>query len=139
MLASGAEKTPLAIHLICDGLVPQNKRLLLHYWSPEVARGNSDPACVLQKPELVDLTIRSARVEPDPQGIGAVAVIELGESARPLIEQMTKNNKGRLLAFVVDRRIAMIAMVTRPYSDTRILITTRSRDDAERIVSAVAP
>jgi preprotein translocase subunit SecD len=88
---------------------------------------------------LAGLPFRSARVEPDPQGIGAVAVIELDESARPRIEQMTKDNKGKLVAIVVDNLVVSIAMITRSYSDNRILVTTLSRADAERIVAAASP
>jgi len=138
-IAYAAETTPLTIHRVCSGPVPESERLSLRYWSPEAARGNPDPACVLRKPELAGLPFRAARVEPDPQGIGAVAVIELEESARPRIEQMTKNNKGNLIAFVVDNRVVSIAMVTRPYSDNRILVSTMSRGDAEKIVAAASP
>jgi len=139
LMAYAAETTPLTIHRVCSGSEAKTERLSLSYWSADVARGNPDPACVLREPELAGLPFRAARVEPDPQGIGAVAVIELEESARPRIEEMTKKNKGNLVAFVVDNRVVSIAMITRPYSDNRILVSTSSRADAERIVAAASP
>ena len=138
-MCHAADRTPLTIHRECSGAAAGSDRLFLRFWSPEVARGNPEPVCVLRKPELANLPFRSARVEPSPQGVGVVAIIELDESARPLIEQMTRNNKGNLVAFVVDNRVVSLAMVTRAYSDNRILVSTLTRADAERIVLAVSP
>jgi preprotein translocase subunit SecD len=134
-----ADMTLLTIHRECSGEEATSDQLLLRYLSPAAAQGNPDPVCVLRKPELADLPIHSARVEPSPGGVGARAVIELDESAKPLIEQMTRNNKGKNVAFVVDHRVVSLAMITRAYSDNRILVNTLTRADAERVVLAVSP
>ncbi|MEQ1663257.1 MAG: hypothetical protein ABL877_11235 [Thiobacillus sp.] len=136
-ICRAADMAPLTIYRVCMGQVAANDRMWLHFWSPEVAQGNTDPICVLRKPELAGLPVRSARVGPSPLGVGAVAIIGLDESARPLIEQMTRRNKGNLVVFVVDQRVVSLAMITQAYADSRIFITTLTRADADEIVSTV--
>jgi preprotein translocase subunit SecD len=139
-LATSAADTPtLTVHLDCSGAVPQDERMAVRYWSPELARGKADPACVRRNPELAGLPFTAARVEPGAAGVGAVAVLELDESARPLLERLTQQNRGRSLAFIADGRILLVALIFRPYSDHRIYIHTGTRAEAERLVSAVFP
>src|SRR5258708_30860923 len=88
-ICHAADTTPLTIHRECSRGAAGSDRLFLRYWSPEVARGNPEPVCVLRKPELADLPFRSARVEPSPQGVGAVAGHEHAANVNPLTPQMT--------------------------------------------------
>ena len=134
-----ARAASVTAHRFCAGANPTSSQMLLSYWSHGIAHGIPEPVCVFRKPELPNLPILSARVGPSPVGVGAVAIIGLDKSARPFIEQMTRNNIGKLVAFVVDHRIVILARITSVYSDNHILVTTLTRADADAIVSAISP
>jgi preprotein translocase subunit SecD len=66
-------------------------------------------------------------------------VVEFDETARPLIEKMSQDNVGKLMAVVVGDRIASMPMISRPYSDNKLLISVSSEREATRIVAALSP
>lgn len=140
-MCSAAEPTILTVHRECSDSETksiESDKLFLRFLSKEAAGRNSEPVCVLGKPELSGFPVLSARVEPSTQGIGALIAIDLGEGARSAIEKMTRDNKWKSMAVVVNARIVSLATITQAYSDTRILISVPTKADAEIIAVAVS-
>ena len=132
------EPATISVHRTCiDG--GMGKKLHLRYWSPEVNNGLPEPVCVIETPAFGGMPFRSVHIESDRTGIGAMVVVEFEESARPLIEKMSRDNVGKLMAIVVRDRIVSMPMISRPYSDNKLLISVASDREAARIVAALSP
>jgi hypothetical protein len=132
------ERASVSVHRTCIG-GGTGEKLFLRYWWPDVNNSIPEPVCVFKTSEFGDLPFRSARITPDRTGIGAIVVVEFDETARPLIEKMSQDNVGKLMAVVVGDRIASMPMISRPYSDNKLLISVSSEREATRIVAALSP
>jgi preprotein translocase subunit SecD len=127
----------LTIHRLCDHRTPPDKALVLAYWSDELAAGGPEPPCVVKDPVFSNYRVISSRVERSAHGAGAVAIVEFEDAARKGIERMTAENRGQILAVVVTGKIVSMPMISRAYSDNRLLITSSRERDAQGIVEAI--
>jgi hypothetical protein len=128
----------LSVHRICvQG--GTGEKLFLRYWSPAVNTGLPEPVCVFKAPEFGGLPIRSLRVLREPSAGGAMVAVEFDDSARTWIEKMSRANVGNIVAVVVSGRIVSMPMITRPYSDNKLLIVVASEEEATRLVAALTP
>ena len=127
----------VTIHRVCDYYTPVDKAQLLEYASTDLAARGPQPACVVKDPLFSGYRVVSSRVERNSNGAGAVAVLEFEEAARKQIERMSSENRGQQLAVVVAGRIVSLPMITRPYSDNKLIISSASESDAMRIVAAI--
>ena len=110
--------------------------MFLPYWYPGVNDSIPEPVCVFKSPEFGGLPFRAAKITRDSRGRASV-VIEFDEDARPLIERMTAENVGKVVAIVVGDRIASMPMIWKAYSDNKFVIGVRNESDAERIVAVL--
>jgi len=132
------ERVSVSVHRTCMG-GGTGEKIFLRYWWPDVNDSIPEPVCVFKIPEFGGLPFRSARITPDRTGIGAIVVVEFDEAARPLIEKMSQDNVGKLMAVVVGDRIASMPMISRPYFDSKLLISVSRKGEATRIVAALSP
>ena len=129
-------QTPVSVHRTCmtDG---SGEKLFLRYWYPDANNGIPEPVCVFKAPEFGGLPFRSAKLTYDSGRATANVVVEFDEAARPLIEKMTARNLGQVVAIVVGDRIASMPMIWKAYSDTRLLIVVRNKNEAAQIVTVL--
>jgi len=128
----------LSVHRICvQG--GTGEKLLLQYSSPAVNTGLPEPVCVFKAPEFEGLPIRSVRVLSEPSAGGAVVAVEFDDSAKALIESMSRANVGRIVAVVVSGRVVSMPMIFRPYADNKLLIAVASEHEATRLVAELTP
>jgi len=130
------ESTALSVHRLCSQ-GSGGEKLHLRYWYPEVSNGLPEPVCLISAPEFSREAFRSVQIEANQTPSGATVVIEYDQSAKPLIEKMSRENVRKPIAIVVANKILSMPMVTQPYSDTKLFIATPSRSDAERIVAVL--
>ena len=130
-------QTVLSMHRACvTGGVSEN--LFLPYWPPQPDNGIAEPVCVDKTAALEALPIRTTHVEPNRvSGVGAIVVIEFDDTAKPLIEKMSRDNVGKMMAVVVGDRIASMPVISRPFSDNKLYLSASSEVDTKRILSAV--
>jgi len=130
------EKTPVSVHRTCiaDG---KGEKLYLRYWFPDVNDSIPEPVCVFKTPELGGVPFRSANITYDSGRAAANIVVEFDEAARPLIEKMTARNLGNVVAIVVGDRIASMPMIWKAYSDNKLLIVVRNKNEAARILNVL--
>ena len=129
------ERTQVAVHRACIA-GGSGEKLFLRYWYPGVNDSIPEPVCVFKSPEFGGLPFRSAKITRDSRGRASV-VVEFDEDARPLIERMTAQNIGKLVAIVVGDRIASMPMIWKAYSDNKLVIGAGNESDAERIVAVL--
>ena len=127
----------LSMHRACvTGGVTE--KLFLRYWPPQPDNGIPEPVCVAKTPALEALPVRAAHVEPNRRiGVGAIVVIEFDDTARPLIEKMSRDNVGKMMAVVVGDRIVSMPVISRAFSDNKLPLGAASEVDIKRILSAV--
>jgi preprotein translocase subunit SecD len=130
------DKTQVSVHRTCiaDG---SGEKLSLRYWYPDVNNSLPEPVCVFKTPEFGGVPFRSAKVTYDSGRATANIVVEFDESARSLIEKMTARNLGNVVAIVVGDRIASMPMIWKAYSDNKLLIVVRNKNEAARIVNVL--
>jgi preprotein translocase subunit SecD len=136
----GQAQAVLSMHRTCitGGVV--GEKLFLRYWPAPPDNGIPEPVCVAKTPALEGLPIRSAHVEPDRRsGLGAIVVVEFDDTARPLIEKMSRDNVGKMMAVVVGDRIVSMPVISRSFSDNKLPISASSNGEVKRILSAVSP
>lgn len=130
------ESAALSVHRLCSqGSV--GEKIHLRYWYPEVSNDLPEPVCLISAPEFSREAFRSVQIEANQTQSGATVVIEYDQSAKLLIEKMSRENLRKPIAIVVANKILSIPMVTQPYSDIKLFIATPSRSDAERIVAVL--
>ena len=127
------ERIQVAVHRACI-TGGSGDKMFLPYWYPGVNDSIPEPVCVFKSPEFGGLPFRAAKITRDSRGRASV-VIEFDEDARPLIERMTAENVGKVVAIVVGDRIASMPMIWKAYSDNKFVIGVRNESDAERIVA----
>ena len=132
-------QTVLSMHRGCiDG--GAGDKLFLRYWPPAPDNGIPEPVCVVKLAALHSLPIRSAHVVPNRRsGAGAVVVVEFDETATPLIEKMSRDNVGKLMAVVVGDRIVAMPMISRTFSSNKLPIGASTDAEVKRILAAVRP
>lgn len=92
---------------------------------------------MLSKAVLAEKQVISVSIESLPHGNGALLAIEVGEGARTEIEKMSKENVSKSVAVVSKGRVLSLPVITQPYSDSRILMTTSTMADAEEVAAAL--
>ncbi len=128
----------LSMHRTCiTGGV--SEKLFLRYWPPQPDNGIAEPVCVAKTPAFEALPIRSSHVEPNRvSGVGAIIVVEFDDTARPLIEKMSADNVGKMMAVVIGDRIVSMPVISRPFSESKLFLSASTDGEIKRMLSALS-